>query len=211
MQAVLRPVPAVQWQPVQQLHSLPSHYWNRMVSAAAGRFAAAHLFHGGKQHLPGKCSLTKLAGHTQRQQRGMFIQTQGTPNPSSMMFLPGKQVMEVTRLPSVAALTASALREGCTALASHNQHAYRFAWHAEWECAVHHAAGVPAVTPCPKAVSDRWGHQCVLWLRLCHCDQERGLHMECHQARHLCRNHGSLHIRYALLAVFSANRGQIAQ
>lgn len=29
------------------------------------------------------------------QQRGMFIQMQPTPNPASMMFLPGQAVMEV--------------------------------------------------------------------------------------------------------------------
>jgi Scaffold protein Nfu/NifU N terminal len=30
-----------------------------------------------------------------QQQRGMFIQTQPTPNPSSLMFMPGQAVMEV--------------------------------------------------------------------------------------------------------------------
>lgn len=29
------------------------------------------------------------------QKRGMFIQTQSTPNPSSLMFYPGKPIMEV--------------------------------------------------------------------------------------------------------------------
>lgn len=29
------------------------------------------------------------------QKRELFIQTQNTPNPASMMFLPGSQVMEV--------------------------------------------------------------------------------------------------------------------
>jgi len=31
----------------------------------------------------------------------MFIQTQPTPNPSSMMFLPGQTVLEVTSTPKV--------------------------------------------------------------------------------------------------------------
>ena len=32
------------------------------------------------------------------QRRGMFIQMQPTPNPASMMFLPGQAVMEVRRV-----------------------------------------------------------------------------------------------------------------
>lgn len=36
-----------------------------------------------------------LSGSLTGQRRGMFIQTQSTPNPSSLMFYPGKPVMEV--------------------------------------------------------------------------------------------------------------------
>ena len=32
------------------------------------------------------------------QARGMFIQTQNTPNPQSLMFMPGKSVLEVGSL-----------------------------------------------------------------------------------------------------------------
>ena len=35
-----------------------------------------------------------VAGNVHQQKRSMFIQTQGTPNPASMMFLPGRTVME---------------------------------------------------------------------------------------------------------------------
>jgi hypothetical protein len=35
------------------------------------------------------------AGGQHMQKRGMFIQTSTTPNPASLMFLPGQKVMEV--------------------------------------------------------------------------------------------------------------------
>ena len=34
----------------------------------------------------------------QQQRRGLFIQTQSTPNPASLMFMPGSTVMQVTTL-----------------------------------------------------------------------------------------------------------------
>ncbi|KAL3150734.1 NifU-like protein 5, mitochondrial [Trebouxia sp. C0010 RCD-2024] len=69
--AVLVTVPAAQatqWQAMAQLHSLQTHHLNRTLPSALGA--------------------------NMQQKRGMFIQTQPTPNPSSMMFLPGKTVME---------------------------------------------------------------------------------------------------------------------
>lgn len=41
---------------------------------------------------PSACA---LAGAQHQQQRGKFIQTSNTPNPASLMFLPGAKVMEV--------------------------------------------------------------------------------------------------------------------
>ncbi|KAJ4720611.1 nifU-like protein 4, mitochondrial [Melia azedarach] len=38
---------------------------------------------------------SRIWNHLQGQRRTMFIQTQATPNPSSLMFYPGKPVMEV--------------------------------------------------------------------------------------------------------------------
>ena len=38
---------------------------------------------------------TALAAAAAQQRRGMFIQTQPTPNPQSLMFVPGQRVMEV--------------------------------------------------------------------------------------------------------------------
>ena len=44
-------------------------------------------------------NLCYVTGAVQHQQsRSMFIQTSTTPNPASLMFIPGKKVMEV-RLP----------------------------------------------------------------------------------------------------------------
>ncbi|KAL4279763.1 hypothetical protein GQ457_03G028220 [Hibiscus cannabinus] len=40
-------------------------------------------------------SSSVLSSHFRGQRRNMFIQTQSTPNPSSLMFYPGKAVMEV--------------------------------------------------------------------------------------------------------------------
>lgn len=39
--------------------------------------------------------MAAAGGQQAQQQRGMFIQTQPTPNPSSLMFMPGQAVMEV--------------------------------------------------------------------------------------------------------------------
>ncbi|GAV67385.1 NifU domain-containing protein/Nfu_N domain-containing protein, partial [Cephalotus follicularis] len=44
---------------------------------------------------PPKWNPTFTGLHQQQQRRSMFIQTQTTPNPSSLMFYPGKPVMEV--------------------------------------------------------------------------------------------------------------------
>ncbi|XP_050281746.1 nifU-like protein 4, mitochondrial [Quercus robur] len=45
--------------------------------------------------IPSSHSPTKWAGPFSGQRRNMFIQTQSTPNPSSLMFYPGKPVMDV--------------------------------------------------------------------------------------------------------------------
>lgn len=39
-------------------------------------------------------SLSRCNGHNLQQRRGMFIQTQNTPNPTSLMFIPGKPVLD---------------------------------------------------------------------------------------------------------------------
>jgi hypothetical protein len=55
-------------------------------------------FAGGGSRLPttSPAGFSALQQHHQAQQlRTMFIQTQPTPNPQSLMFVPGKPVMEV--------------------------------------------------------------------------------------------------------------------
>ncbi|KAG0497283.1 hypothetical protein HPP92_001974 [Vanilla planifolia] len=55
------------------------------------RIASLSPWKPGPFHLPNSSLWYSLLG----QKRSMFIQTQSTPNPSSLMFYPGKQVMEV--------------------------------------------------------------------------------------------------------------------
>ena len=56
---------------------------------------------GGTMHkTPTICrEFAGMQGPQQQQSRSMFIQTSGTPNPASMMFLPGEKVMQVSYIP----------------------------------------------------------------------------------------------------------------
>lgn len=64
--------------------SLASFYFPQiyLICQASSKLKQAHI----------------CAGMQHQQQRGMFIQTSTTPNPASLMFLPGAKVMEVARL-----------------------------------------------------------------------------------------------------------------
>jgi hypothetical protein len=102
-----RGLPAHTEQQQLQLHQQPAHAINAHAWQLGERSAhhphlmacaAAAPQHHHRGHTlchcrpPARC----LAGRLQQQQqRGMFIQTQPTPNPQSLMFLPGRPVMEV--------------------------------------------------------------------------------------------------------------------
>ena len=62
-----------------------------MSSLAQTSYAAEH------RHSQGMCLHSPAPGLLQQtgQRRGLFIQTQSTPNPASLMFQPGSTVMEV--------------------------------------------------------------------------------------------------------------------
>jgi Fe-S cluster biogenesis protein NfuA len=67
------------------------------VAAFSGRTAPELHWGTAASRLPhsGFTGMSAAAGGQQwQQQRGMFIQTQPTPNPSSLMFMPGQPVME---------------------------------------------------------------------------------------------------------------------
>lgn len=113
LQVALPTVQASQWQPaaqLHQLHSLQTHYINsRFLPSSLGQHAgeSANIQTGWTCTSCSSFLLTTLLPHGLliipthsgvpgvQQRRSMFIQTQPTPNPSSMMFLPGKPVMEV--------------------------------------------------------------------------------------------------------------------
>ena len=65
------------------------------TTAAAAAREAHRIHHRHHRFLGGRRQLLDAALKTQMQQkRSIFIQTQSTPNPSSLMFLPGKPVLE---------------------------------------------------------------------------------------------------------------------
>ena len=102
---VFLPAQNHQWQPAAQLHHLHTPQdiqLGRIGLGAASRLAAAcskycqlmvSLFITKAAPSKLRCSACCCSG---QQTRSMFIQTQPTPNPSSMMFLPGQTVMEVS-------------------------------------------------------------------------------------------------------------------
>lgn len=67
---------------------------NLIISQIFQRLELSYVFktHGG---FKGLISCKSLVFCWAGQRRTMFIQTQSTPNPSSLMFYPGKPVMEV--------------------------------------------------------------------------------------------------------------------
>lgn len=73
----------------RQIGSQPFTQLFRMQTAQLSPFASAQqtALYGGSRH-------HKQVPPTTHSRRHMFIQTQATPNPSSLMFLPGIQVMD---------------------------------------------------------------------------------------------------------------------
>mmetsp|Transcript_31317 Transcript_31317/g.68439 ORF Transcript_31317/g.68439 Transcript_31317/m.68439 type:complete len:284 (-) Transcript_31317:713-1564(-) len=60
------------------------------LAASCRLFSTAHLAHSQPRVVPNSLKL----GAASIQRRTMFIQTQTTPNPNSLMFIPGRTVME---------------------------------------------------------------------------------------------------------------------
>ncbi|XP_074600334.1 NFU1 iron-sulfur cluster scaffold homolog, mitochondrial-like [Brevipalpus obovatus] len=58
------------------------------------RFCVAHDFHGSLPVRSGMSLLRSSVLPIASSKRGMFVQTQETPNPNSLKFIPGKQVLE---------------------------------------------------------------------------------------------------------------------
>ena len=97
------------------------------------------------------------------QARGMFIQTQNTPNPLSLMFLPGKSVMEVGEVLRTINEVITVFLMPSTASV-----------YAEWEQRVPKCSGGHELPPCQAPICDRWGDGGFLRRRVHHCHQKGG-------------------------------------
>ena len=156
---------------------------------------------------PLACKLPTCACPLAAQRRGMFIQTQPTPNPASLMFIPGQKVLEggSKSFTSAREAMASPLAKKLFAIDGVTQVGRPACEYVPCVCVCGQARGPtpmhpticagahrPLHTPLPPHTTPAPQPAGLLRLRLCDRDQERGLWVGSAKARRVCRHHGPL-------------------
>lgn len=132
------------------------------------------------------------------QKRSMFIQTQSTPNPLSLMFYPGKPVMEVgsADFPNARTAMNSPLAKalyGIDGQLFFSSLLFSYAmlllidlgW---W------LSNMVELSTCSYIIWWCRDYSCFLWFRFCDCNQVRRCYLGFSKTRNICSNYGLLFI-----------------